>query len=284
MREYALSAGRAELVGEAHDTVLDIADLGYAYGGSWAVRGCSFTVARGQVTGLIGPNGAGKSTMIEMLSGTLVPRTGTITFDGADVTGMGAARMARLGIARTFQTPRVLPRLPVIENVIVAAPNQVGENPLRALFWQRSFREQEQTLRAEARSLLEWLGLENHVEQPAGTLSGGQRRLMEIARALMAHPKLMLLDEPTAGVFPETSRLIATRVRDIVAQGVTVVLIAHNMGFLSTVADDVVVMAEGKVLTRGPLEVVREHEEVIAAYLGATSTEQVVGSSEPGGS
>ncbi len=247
------------------------------------MRDCSFTVARGQVTGLIGPNGAGKSTTIEMLSGALAPRTGTITFDGVDVTGAGAARMARLGIARTFQTPRVLARLPVIENVIIAAPDQVGENPLRALFWQRSFRDQEAALRAEARTLLEWLGLEHHVEQPAGTLSGGQRRLMEIARALMAHPKLMLLDEPTAGVFPETSRLIATRVRDIVEQGVTVVLIAHNMGFLSTVADDVVVMAEGKVLTRGPLEVVREHEEVIAAYLGATSAEQMVASSDTGG-
>lgn len=278
------SAGLVELVSEEHDVVLDISDLGFAYGGSWAVRGCSFTVARAQVTGLIGPNGAGKSTLIEMLSGTLSPRTGRVTFDGVDVTSSGPAHMARLGIARTFQTPRVLARLPVIENVIVAAQNQVGENPLRALFWQRSFRDQEASLRAEARSLLEWLGLEHHVEQLAGTLSGGQRRLMEIARALMAHPKLMLLDEPTAGVFPETSRLIATRVRDIVAQGVTVVLIAHNMGFLSTVADDVVVMAEGKVLTRGPLDVVRQHAEVIAAYLGATSTEQMIGSSDRGGS
>jgi len=271
----------------AEDTVLDIRDLGYAYGGSWAVKDCSFTVERGQVTGLIGPNGAGKSTLIEMLSGTLTPRVGSIHFNGRDITGASPARIARLGIARTFQTPRMLARLPVIENVVLAAPNQIGENPLRALFWQRSFRVQEAALRAEARGLLEWLGLQDHVEQLAGNLSGGQRRLMEIARALMAHPKLMLLDEPTAGVFPETGRLIATRVREIVGQGVTVLLIAHNMGFLSAVADDVVVMAEGKVLTRGPLDVVREHEDVIAAYLGSASTKKMMASTgaapDPGG-
>lgn len=264
------------MIAPAHDAILDIRDVGYAYGGSWAVRGCSFTIGRGEVTGLIGPNGAGKSTIIEILSGTLSPRTGAIHFNGADITGCGPARAARMGIARTFQTPRVLAPLPVIENVVLAAQNQAGENPLRALFWQRSWRQQEMALREEASTLLAWLGLQEHLERPAGTLSGGQRRLMEIARALMAHPKLLLLDEPTAGVFPETSRLIATRVREIIEQGVTVLLIAHNMGFVSSVADDVVVMAEGRVLTRGPLDVVREHEEVIAAYLGATTTDKPV--------
>ena len=282
-RASAPSAGRAEPVGDAHDTLLDIAGLGFAYGGSWAVRDCSFTVARGQVTGLIGPNGGRQVDDHRDAQRGARPAHRHDHLRRRRRHPRGRSAHGRLGIARTFQTPRVLARLPVIENVIIAAPDQVGENPLRALFWQRSFRDQEAALRAEARTLLEWLGLEHHVEQPAGTLSGGQRRLMEIARALMAHPKLMLLDEPTAGVFPETSRLIATRVRDIVEQGVTVVLIAHNMGFLSTVADDVVVMAEGKVLTRGPLEVVRQHEEVIAAYLGATSAEQMVASSDTGG-
>lgn len=263
------------MAASAEETILDIRDVGYAYGGFWAVRGCSFSVGRQQVTGLIGPNGAGKSTLIEMLSGTLHPRTGTIVFEGEDVTGASPALVARHGIARTFQTARVLPQLPVIENVMIAAQNQVGENPLLALFWQRGFRDQEAALRKEARELLGWLGLEHHIEEPAGSLSGGQRRLMEIARALMAKPKLLLLDEPTAGVFPETSMLIAKRVREIVEQGVSVVLIAHNMGFLSAVADDVVVMAEGKVLTRGPLEVVREHKDVIAAYLGAAPAAKV---------
>jgi len=263
---------------EASGDLLNVQDVGYAYGGVWAVRGCSFSVRSGEVTGLIGPNGAGKSTMIEMLSGTLTPREGKIHFDGSDMTGLRPVQVARKGIARTFQTARVLAALPVIENVVLAAQGQIGENPLKALFFRGSWRSQEEELRKEAAGLLDWLGLGHHLLSPAGTLSGGQRRLMEIARALMAHPKLMLLDEPTAGVFPETSQLIASRIREIAAQGVTVLLIAHNMGFLSAVADDVVVMAEGRVLTRGPLEVVREHAGVVSAYLGTA----VAGSRETG--
>jgi branched-chain amino acid transport system ATP-binding protein len=252
----------------AGDVILDIRDVEFAYGGVKAVDGATFGIDRGTVTGLIGPNGAGKSTLIEILSGTLSPAGGAIVFQGVDTKGWGPPRVAQMGIARTFQTARVLPRLTVLENVLVAAQGQQGENPLKAMFWRRSWAQQEDANRDEAKTLLDWLGLSDHLERPAGTLSGGQRRLMEIARALLAHPKLLLLDEPTAGVFPETSRLIATRIRDIVGQGVTILLIAHNMEFLSTVADDVVVMAEGKVLTRGTLDSVRQHEDVIAAYLG----------------
>lgn len=254
------------------DEILDIRDAAFAYGGVWAVNGCSFGVARGSVTGLIGPNGAGKSTLIEIVSGALRPARGSVVYEGQDVTTWGAARKARHGVARTFQTARVLPRLPVIENVMVAAQGQRGEEPLLAMFRHASWASQERALRAEATELLGWLGLEHHLQTPAGSLSGGQRRLMEIARALMAKPKLLLFDEPTAGVFPETSRLIATRVREIVERGVTVLLVAHNMAFLSTVADDVVCMAEGKVLTRGTLDFVRQHEDVISAYLGKAST------------
>ena len=255
---------------DAADPIVDIREVSFAYGGALAVDNCSFTIESGKVTGLIGPNGAGKSTLIEILAGRLAPRSGTIIFDGVDVTGYGPAQSARTGIVRTFQNARIFARLPVIENVMIAARPQSGENPLEAMFAQRRWKSQEAALRGEATELLEWLGLEHHIHQRAGTLSGGQRRLMEMARALMAHPKLLLLDEPTAGVFPETSRLIATRVKQIAQQGVTVLLIAHNMGFLSSVADDVVVMAEGKVLVRGPLETVRAHADVIAAYLGTT--------------
>jgi neutral amino acid transport system ATP-binding protein len=252
------------------DVLLDIRGVSFAYGGSLAVNDCSFSVHTGRVTGLIGPNGAGKSTLIEIISGALKAQSGSLLLGEVDVTGCKPAQAAKLGIVRTFQTSRVLARLPVLENVMIAAQHQLGENPLRAMFYRRSWKGQEAELRNEATTLLDWLNLRDHLDKPAGTLSGGQRRLLEIARALMAHPKLLLLDEPTAGVFPETSRLIATRVREIAAQGVTVLLIAHNMGFLSSVADDVVVMAEGRVLTRGSLDFVRAHEEVIAAYLGTT--------------
>ena len=263
-------SAQEEVSPETAPAILAIRDVGFAYGGVWAVNGCSFTVAEGQITGLIGPNGAGKSTLIEVISGFLRPQRGSIAFEGQDITGIGPARIARLGIIRTFQTSRVFARLPVIENVMIAAQGQTGENPLRAMLWSRSWAKQEADLRKEARELLGWLGLSDHAERPAGTLSGGQRRLMEIARALMAHPKLLLLDEPTAGVFPEISRLIADRVRQIAAQHVSILLIAHNMGFLSSVADEVVVMAQGKVLTRGSLDYVRSHQEVVAAYLGVT--------------
>ena len=260
----------------ADRVLLDIRDVFYSYGGARAVAGCSFSISQGTVTGLIGPNGAGKSTLVELLSGRLTPQSGEILLDGRSVGGRRPAAMSRLGVARTFQTARVLPHLPVIENVMIAAPGQRGEGPLPAVFWQRGWRRQETELRKEATELLGWLGLSSHLESPAGSLSGGQRRLMEIARALMAHPRLLLMDEPTAGVFPETSQLIARRVREIAGTGVTVLLIAHNMAFLSSVADDVVVMAEGRVLTRGPLAEVREHKDVISAYLGAAAGESRV--------
>ncbi len=264
---------RAAAAAPDGDVLLDIRGVAYSYGGARAVADCSFSIGRGTVTGLIGPNGAGKSTLVEILSGRLAPQSGEVLLDGRSVGGLGPVVLSRLGVARTFQTARVLPRLPVIENVMIAAPAQRGEGPLAAVLWQRGWRDQEAALRKEAVELLGWLGLSSHLDRPAGSLSGGQRRLMEIARALMARPRLLLMDEPTAGVYPETSQLIARRVREIAEAGVTVLLIAHNMAFLSWVADDVVVMAEGRVLTRGPLEQAREHKDVIAAYLGVAAGE-----------
>jgi ABC-type branched-subunit amino acid transport system ATPase component len=254
------------------DSILQVEDVAYAYGGVWALDGCTFEVPRGCVTGLIGPNGAGKSTLIEVLSGFLTPMRGSVVFEGEPITGHGPARVAQAGIIRTFQTARMLPRLPVIENVMIGALDQVGESALKAMFRRRSWAAQEAQLREEAFELLRWLGLQRHWDHQAGTLSGGQRRLLEIARALMAHPRLLLLDEPAAGVFPETIMLIADRVREIADQGVSVILIAHNMSFLTRVADDAVVMAQGKVLTRGSVDYVRAHDEVVAAYLGSTET------------
>ena len=248
--------------------MLEIEDVEFAYGGSVAVAGCTFSVEQGQVTGLIGPNGAGKSTMLEIIAGGLIPSRGKVVFDGVEIQGVGRAKVAQLGIIRTFQTTRELSRLPVLENVVFAAPNQTGENVLASLFRRRSWAAQEAQLRVRAEELLEWVGLTRLREEPAGSLSGGQRRLLEIARALMAEPKLLLLDEPSAGVFPAVRQLIARRIREIVAQGITVLVVAHNMAFLAEVADDVVVMAEGRVLRRGPLEEVRADQAVVAAYLG----------------
>lgn len=271
-------ARESRFVSASIEVHLSIRDVSFAYGGAKAVDECSFDVNRGSVTGLIGPNGAGKSTLIEMVAGTLRPASGSVVYEGVDVSRWGAPRRAQAGISRTFQTARVLPRLTVMENVMIAAQGQLGENPLRAMWWRRGWSSQESSLREEARELLAWLGLTEHSNSLAGTLSGGQRRLMEIARALMAHPRLLLFDEPTAGVYPEVSQMIGERVREIAARGVTVVVVAHNMAFLSKVADDVVCMAEGKVLTRGSLEYVRQHQDVISAYLGTAATARVAAS------
>jgi ABC-type branched-subunit amino acid transport system ATPase component len=265
------------LPAEDSNSLLEIRDVGFHYGGVWAVRNCSFDLADGKVTGLIGPNGAGKSTLMEILSGFLRPAEGAITFKGEDITRIGAVGMASRGVVRTFQNPRLFGRLPVIENVMIAAGNQRGESAFRSMFYRRSWRGQELELREQAAELIDWLGLKSHIYVQANTLSGGQQRLLEIARALMARPKLLLFDEPTAGVFPEISQLIATRICEVAKQGVTILVVAHNMGFLERVADDVVVMAEGKVLARGSLEYVRSHERVVAAYLGMPKMTKPVG-------
>ena len=262
------SAQVAETENKTRDVILDIQEVRFAYGGVLAVDGCSFQVERNTVTGLIGPNGAGKSTLIEIIAGGLAPSRGQILFNGENIAGMGRTNIARKGINRTFQLSRQLARLPVIENVVMAAPNQPGEDPITAIFARRKWWAREAELRERSMEMLQWVGLEKMADEPAGTLSGGQRRLLDIARALIAEPKLLLLDEPTAGVYPALTILIADRIREIPSHGVTVVMVAHNLAFVARVCDDVVVMSQGKVLTRGTLDAVRANREVVEAYLG----------------
>lgn len=262
----AQSARAPDRVGSTRNA-LDIQDVRFAYGGVQALAGCTFEVTRGQVTGLIGPNGAGKSTLIEIISGGMRPQAGSVLFEEQDITGAGRTRVARMGVIRTFQLSRQLERRPVLENVLLGAPDQPGERPLRAIF-SNGWQQHEDDLRRRARELLEWVGLTHLEDAPANSLSGGQRRLLDIARALIARPKLLLLDEPTAGVYPALTRLIADRVRELPSLGVTVLLVAHNMSFVARACEDVVVMAAGQVLARGPLEEVRANREVVTAYLG----------------
>jgi ABC-type branched-subunit amino acid transport system ATPase component len=253
---------------ESASAILEVRDVHFSYGGVRAVDGCSFDVQRNAATGLIGPNGAGKSTLIDVVAGGLRPQSGQVLFEGEDIAGLGRTAIARRGIIRTFQLSRELGHLPVIENVMIAAQGQAGENPLLALLARRRWQHQEEELRRRADELLAWVGLERLRDAPAGSLSGGQRRLLDIARALMANPRLLLLDEPTAGVYPALVQMIAERLRELPAMGVTLLMVAHNMGFVSSVCDDVVVMAQGRMLTRGPLEQVRQNREVVQAYLG----------------
>lgn len=248
--------------------VLDIQDVAFHYGGVQALAGATFKVPKGKVTGLIGPNGAGKSTLVEILAGGLRPSRGYISYEGRDIAGLPREQIFRLGITRTFQQPRLLPRLSVLENVMVAARGQVGENMATAIFTNKRWHNQERELIDRADKLLDWLQLGRLRDQPARVLSGGQRRLLEIARALMSEPQLLLLDEPGSGVYPALMRLIGERIREIVSERVSVLLVAHNMAFVSLVCDYVVVMDQGKVLTAGQLDEVRANKNVMEAYLG----------------
>ncbi|HUY78677.1 MAG TPA: ABC transporter ATP-binding protein [Ktedonobacterales bacterium] len=248
--------------------VLDIQDVTFNYGGVQALAGATVKAPKGRVTGLIGPNGAGKSTLVEIIAGGLKPSSGHIYYEGRDIAGLRREELFKLGIARTFQQTRLLPRLSVLENVMIAAPGQTGENLLTAMFGRRRWAQQERRLIDRADYLLDWLQLARLRDQPARVLSGGQRRLLEIARALMAEPRLLLLDEPGSGVYPALMRLIGERIREIVSDNVSVLLVAHNMAFVSLVCDYVVVMDQGQVLTAGQLDEVRANKNVVEAYLG----------------
>lgn len=253
----------------AETTSLELRDVTFAYGGVSALDGCSLTVSRQSITGLVGPNGAGKSTLVEVVCGALRPHAGQVLFDGRNIGGLTRSTVARLGVIRTFQISKQFATLPVIENMLIAAPGQLGEMPLRAILWRKSWMRQEEELRTRARELLEWIGMGGTELQAAGTLSGGQRRLLDIARALMGSPKLLLLDEPTAGVYPVMAKLIAQRLRELPALGVTVLLIAHDMEFIEGTCDEVIAMAQGRVLTRGTMAFVRKSPELLRAYLGS---------------
>jgi len=248
--------------------VLDIQNVAFHYGGVQALAGATFKVPKGKVTGLIGPNGAGKSTLVEVIAGGLRPSEGQILYDGTNIAGLPREQIFRLGITRTFQQTRLLPRLSVLENVMMSAQNQVGENMGLAIFGARKWEPQERELIDRADYLLDWLQLGRLRDQPARVLSGGQRRLLEIARALMSEPRLLVLDEPGAGVYPALMRLIGERIREIVSDSVSVLLVAHNMSFVSLVCDYVVVMDQGRVLTAGQLDEVRANKSVVEAYLG----------------
>ncbi len=250
------------------DHILEVKQVRFAYRGVQAVDDCSFGVPRGKITGLIGPNGAGKSTLIELIAGGLRPRSGRIQLDGRNIGGLGRLRVARMGVIRTFQLTRVLRRLTVIENVMIGAQSQAGENPIVGVLFRHRWLSQEKALIEKADAQLAWLQLDLVRDDVANSLSGGQRRLLEIARALMAEPKVLLLDEPTAGIYPALSALVAERIVEIAKRGVTILLVAHNMSFVSRVCDYVVVMDQGRVLMKGSLDDARKNPEIVKAYLG----------------
>jgi len=249
--------------------MLELQGVSKRFGGLWAVRDCSLEVRSGTVTGLIGPNGAGKTTLFHLISGFYRPDKGRILFQGQDITGWPPYRLFRVGLYRTFQIPRVFPEMTVMENLMVVPKGQLGERIWYPLFLPSRVRRQEGTLRAKAEEVLSFVELYHLRNEPAGSLSGGQKKLLELARALMAEPRMVLLDEPGAGVNPTLMKRLAAHIRELAqGWGITVFLIEHDMDLVMSLCDPVIVMSEGRVLTAGKPEEVRTNPLVIEAYLG----------------
>jgi neutral amino acid transport system ATP-binding protein len=242
-------------------------DVRRHFEGMLAVDGVSIDVRAGCLTGLIGPNGAGKSTFLAVLAGTLPASAGTVVFDGEDVTKLPAFKRARRGLVRTFQLPSEFARLTVLENLLVAAPGNRGDSLLGALAGRRHWEADESRLVALARELLARFRMAEKESEYAGNLSGGQKRLVEIMRALMLRPRLLLLDEPMAGVHPSVIEEIAAYLESLRDEGLTILMVEHELGMVERLCDPVVVMAQGKVIGSGSLAALRRRREIVDAYL-----------------
>jgi branched-chain amino acid transport system permease protein len=247
---------------------LVVRDLAREFGGVRAVDGISFDLTRGELTGLIGPNGAGKSTALKLLAGAVQPTHGQILLGGdTDIAGWPAHKIAQVGVIRTFQHTSEFARLTVLENLLVAAPNQPGDSMGGALLGRRHWRHRQKELLAEAVTLLEQFGLKDAADSYAGQLSGGQRRLVEIMRAMMAKPDILLLDEPMAGVNPTLRLTVEAHLKRLRDGGLTMLMVEHELGAVERVCDEVIVMAQGRILTRGTMGEIRRNEDVVSAYL-----------------
>jgi ABC-type branched-subunit amino acid transport system ATPase component len=247
--------------------VLEAVNVSREFGGVRAVTGVSFGVRRGTLTGLIGPNGAGKSTLLAMLAGTLRVSSGHVYYQANDITSLPAYRRARLGLVRTFQLASEFKRLTVMENLLSAVPGNRGDSFRGALAGRRYWRGDESASIARAQALLERFGLDGLANSYAGDLSGGQRRLVEIMRALMAEPQVLLLDEPMAGVHPNLARRIGNELVALCGEGLTVLMVEHELAIMDEFCDPVVAMAEGAVLAEGTMAELRSRTEVVEAYL-----------------
>ena len=249
-------------------SLLEVTDLRRTFGELVAVDGASFAVERGELVGMIGPNGAGKTTTFNCVSGVLPPDSGRVSLDGDDVTGVPPYELARRGVVRTFQQTRELTTMTVESNVLLATPDHPGERAHHAVLRTDASHERERAATERATELLELFELETMREAYASSLSGGQRKLLELARALMLDPDLLLLDEPFAGVNPTLTNEIADHIRSLNAEGLTVLIIEHELETLTDLVDRLVVLADGDVLATGTPEEVMANQRVVDAYLG----------------
>ncbi|RED51055.1 ABC transporter ATP-binding protein [Aestuariispira insulae] len=258
--------------------MISIQSLSKSFGGVKAVNGCSFDIEQGTITGLIGPNGAGKTTLFNMIAGAFAPTSGKIIYQGQDVTGLRADQLFHKGIVRTFQIPHEFERMTALENLMMVPPGQNGENLFRTWFSWAGVRNQEREVRKKGEEVLEFLQLTHIRDELAGNLSGGQKKLLELGRTMMTEAKVVLLDEPGAGV----NRTLLAKLAEMIKQlrderGYTFALIEHDMDLIAHLCDPVVCMAQGAVLCQGDFESVRSNEEVLEAYLGSSAHQETEG-------
>ena len=239
-----------------------------SFGGFQALARCTLEIERGTVTGIIGPNGAGKSTLFNVLGGLLEPDSGGVTLKGKSLLGLRPAQRAKTGLMRAFQLSRELRGLTVLENMLLASPDQSGDSAWQCFLSPRRVHAQEEAAIRRARELLERVDLWRLANEPAGNLSGGQKKLLEISRALMQQPEIILLDEPAAGVSPVMIKVLGETILRLRTEGITFAIIEHDMDVIAELCNPIYVLAEGRTLTRGTFRDVTSNEEVMRAYLG----------------
>lgn len=254
--------------------MLILDDVVKAFGGNRAVDGVSFTLESGRITGLIGPNGAGKTTLFNLIAGALRPDGGRIILNGQPIGGLRPDQVFHAGLARTFQIPKPFAAMSVLENVMLAPKAQAGEAFWRNWLQPARVAREEAQVRERAMHWLDFVGMTHLAHEPARVLSGGQRKLLELARAMVSEPRLVLLDEPGAGVNPALLDTIVDRIATLHRQGVNFLIIEHNMDLVASLCDPVLVMAQGKLLAQGTAAQVLQDPRVVEAYLGGSPVEE----------
>ena len=238
------------------------------FGGLLAVDSCGLSVQEGTIVGLIGPNGAGKSTLFDLISGFVRPDAGSIIFSGKEIAGLPAYKIARLGLVRTFQIPRALMRMTVLENMMLGSQNQTGEMIFRPILSWGRVQAEERSIEKKAEEILKFFDLLRMKDEYAGSMSGGQKKMLEMARALMADPRLLLLDEPFSGVNPALSERLIERIKMLREKGLTIMIIEHAIPYVLALSDELYVLNKGAILANGRPDQVISDPKVFEAYLG----------------